>query len=1086
MSACWRSFRSKIWYTSVDCMSKQNQENINLISTIAAIGAIGSLGSLQALGAAEEGAKEPSSAPILEEALSKTDPSSNSIPDEEDKDDGEESSTEDEDNFTEEEEEDNNADGLWDTDAPDDQQSILDAELFSASKIDYSPGKHEDDDEYSSESDKQSDESKQSPDTPETPAPEIPAPEIPAPENPVAPAPAPAPEIPVAPETSAQDTPGSTPLPVPDASVPPKEAIEEKEEKKKKKSKYSQPSFFVMNEKETTRYVRIMRYLKRNLNRVTMETAFITEMICRDCNKDFKMLPGKSAKENWKNLCADPVVLMEYLWKQSANHPMYIARRTSEADRSLNYFKYNAGAKRSELPPFSKVRCDQVAIAVSIWLTALFNGRPPGNLGTIGFQEKVVEQLSKKFLTNHASEFTVVYPSGISARNGYYFCDHVSPLLRFVPYGPETISTSVLESVPYIHTVMPGDHQAILDAESVETYPDISLDYITPEYEGLAKKVKASSCSFKEFVEKPNGQKYLDEVFILIHDYWESAEFLGWVYNLCGRNRLTVMLFRTLCQRTIMAPSEGTNYQSAHWVYGPPGTGKSTWGLLLSLLVGLDRMTEMGIDSNNFSNSAIVEKSLLILSDIVEISNKLYKILKPMLGRDPSKVEVKYEKNVITVTHFCQVLFIGNRKPSECGTLGNDPAVQDKTIPIFLNNVIKSNKMKGDLSSTMTGMVTDIFPWAILCNRGWLNEQIRARKINNTRYDMGLVPSTIFENFIEERLVYSVNPATDVIPNARSAASATKAFKPNNSPEQDALEYEKWKDKVGEMKSEKRALKMTNKICTAFAPKNAMRDDFEIWVKATGADDQLARVGGSLSKSDPFMADFPNLISSIISIKYGIKNYDKKFEGQNGFEGIHLISEMVKKPKDGKPAKVHEEFKRFDQPLRPEVEETLQVPYLDALAGVYPFMRKDDYMTQHMPNSSQLDMIKEDNAAEEFEAAKKGILLPRLTSSTKEPLVDSAIELEADTVKDLDLSSYDNFEDETPLPWEEMSYSQKLTIKQQREREREFALNNCSYIPYEPSKTPLTLSQDSAENKTLMQNFEEKVVSLATRFLSNP
>lgn len=121
---------------------------------------------------------------------------------------------------------------------------------------------------------------------------------------------------------------------------------------------------------------------------------------------------------------------------------------------------------------------------------------------------------------------------------------------------------------------------------------------------------------------------------------------------------------------------------------------------------------------------------------------------------------------------------------------------------------------------------------------------------------------------------------------------------------------------------------------------------------AAGADGDVK--GGQ----DSQMADVMSVLDSMPDAEYvSLKHYDKKVEGQNGFEGILLISE-----------KVHEEFKRFYAPLKPLEEETLQVPYMDALAGVYPFMHKEDYMTEFMPwpASCQIDMVEEAGMAEEF------------------------------------------------------------------------------------------------------------------------
>lgn len=773
---------------------------------------------------------------------------------------------------------------------------------------------------------------------------------------------------------------------------------------KKEPAKFSKPSFFTMKPEETQRYTSIIRYLRKSLNKLTMEIAFITELVCLDAHQDLSFTLNSNREDDWKKLCKSPEVLLEQIWAKATNHPMFCAAKVSEADSSLNYFRYNAGQKRSSKAPFTAISRDEVVAYVRQWLTNLFHSNCPGVFGTNTFLNTLVNQLTANSFTVNSSSFMLIYPSGIAAGNGYYFCDHVSPLLRYVPYGPEIIVLSILSTVPNILTVMPEDRKAILEAASTDVYPTLPADWHNPGSLKLEDRVRDSSISYEQYILDPDKKRQLEMEGDQISEYWETAPFLPYIYNLCNHDILTLLLFRSLCQRTIMSPTEGIDYQSAFWIWGPPGTGKSSWAILLSLLVGSHLITEMSMNSNNFSNSALVGKRLVVLSDVVEIPYKMYKDLKPLLGRDFERIEIKNEKRVLTVRLPNQLLITGNKNPTACGKIMLDPAVLDKICIILLNHTLDAVDMGGDLSRPVSDMVADIFPWAILMNREWLNEQTRARKVNNTRKNVSVLVRDVFQDFIEDHLVYSINTASPVVPNSRTAPDGTpepvQAKPPAHKsgshavslprPPKDSPEFLVWKEL---QRAAKLAQRIADLQCNAYTSKAAVRDAFEVWIKGSGNSDHLSLVGGSLSDKG-WMDDLPNVIARRVFTDYGVVNYDKKKLLVNGYEGFQLIPTSMGKDRIGKNDNA--EFRRFDPPRLPAAFECLQADWSDAMSGCYPFTPRVQTLVSLA--ETQHSIIKKAGMESAFKAAKDA---RKRKSDRNSPISQTPPEVKEESLVDL-------------------------------------------------------------------------------------
>lgn len=695
--------------------------------------------------------------------------------------------------------------------------------------------------------------------------------------------------------------------------------------------KFMTPKFFVstMNAHEYLKYCTIIRDLKSNGMNLSMELAYLIEVVCLDRNSHFEFFDHMSQPErndDWKKVAKSPVVILDYMWRRSLNHPLYVAVPISAADPTLNYFEYNAGRMRSEVPPFTSVSQDDVMGELGKWIGSLFNDDAPGYLGTYLFQKKFVDQLSAVYLRVRASTFMATYPSGFGGTSGYFFCDHVSPLLRFLPYGPEIILQNTHDSDPSLLTIMPEDRKEVLKARKFPFYPEM---YLGMPQQSSIDYVQNTAISHEDFVEIPGNQQFLTSNLSKLKSLWEGSEWLQFIYNICNHDLLTVYIFRTLCQRCIMAPSEGLNYQTGHWIHGVPGSGKTSWAVIISELVGFDLVSDMGLDVDIFSSSAIVGKNLLVLSDVVKISNKIYLALKPMLGRDPTKVNVKHCSRIITVRLYCQFLIIGNKKPSECGPLMQDIAIIDKIIMAFLGKVLPSKYLGGDTTPWIRSHVPSMWPWAVLSNRMWLQEQIRARKINNTRLKLGIIDRTLYQEYIEERLMYSEIEANDVRPNIRTTLSQNPNLKAPNSTDQTSPEWVEYLELVKNIKREQKAINLASKReqCPAHVSKSMLKDDFILWVQSSNSEDTLYRSGGDTS-DERYKAEVANLLALKVTSIYRVTNFNKKKEGVHGFEGFCLI------PADGiiPPA-----YRPFVQPRESLSSETLESDLRFVLSGAYPF-----------------------------------------------------------------------------------------------------------------------------------------------------
>jgi hypothetical protein len=201
---------------------------------------------------------------------------------------------------------------------------------------------------------------------------------------------------------------------------------------------------------------------------------------------------------------------------------------------------------------------------------------------------------------------------------------------------------------------------------------------------------------------------------------------------ICGESNSNLNVFRVLIRNIITGRFEGRNWQSAVYLYGAPGTAKSVWADLIKRIVPAGAVQELNRHQNQFSIGQLDGCQILIVSDLTQITQKQVEVLKRVLGRDTLTHERKYESEFGVISPTCQVLIISNKKPADFYLFGQDQAIMDKLIKVYLGPEfqITSQFQIPNIATRLDRYISDIFNWAMYCPPHVLQFFIRAVMLN--------------------------------------------------------------------------------------------------------------------------------------------------------------------------------------------------------------------------------------------------------------------------------------------------------------------------------------------------------------------
>lgn len=135
-----------------------------------------------------------------------------------------------------------------------------------------------------------------------------------------------------------------------------------------------------------------------------------------------------------------------------------------------------------------------------------------------------------------------------------------------------------------------------------------------------------------------------------------------------------------------------TDLQILFYVYGFAGTGKSTFGLLISYLVGEDATyttSLKALKTDIFEIANLIGKKLVIINDTEKYSQDL-SILKAYVGGDSLRGRVMYTQGTTKVISEEFIIVIGNLPLS---TRDNSNAIVRRRRP-FKGNYVPEKKTK--------------------------------------------------------------------------------------------------------------------------------------------------------------------------------------------------------------------------------------------------------------------------------------------------------------------------------------------------------------------------------------------------------
>jgi len=311
------------------------------------------------------------------------------------------------------------------------------------------------------------------------------------------------------------------------------------------------------------------------------------------------------------------------------------------------------------VPTYREIKETEALSVVNRWFNTLYGDAIPPEINNVVFEMRFLDYLTQhNFCTNAA--FRDLQPIGEPFKNVYASVELNHPKILEKQYGPDLV---VLQ-------------EAIQDNYT-------SIHFVTNGYGSSKVFLKDATIKFLKVI--------------------------------CGDSPYNITILRLLIRNIITSPFEGRNWQSAVFLYGAPGTSKSVWADLVKRLVPSHHVQEFNRhqNKNTFSVGQLADCRLLIVivSDLTQITNKQVEVLKRVLGRDTLTHETKYLSEFGIISPSCQILIISNKGPNEFPLFGNDQAIMDKLIKVYLGPVLQipSKLQLPNIATSLDRYISDIF-----------------------------------------------------------------------------------------------------------------------------------------------------------------------------------------------------------------------------------------------------------------------------------------------------------------------------------------------------------------------------------------
>lgn len=522
---------------------------------------------------------------------------------------------------------------------------------------------------------------------------------------------------------------------------------------------------FPMNSGERNRYHQFMQAVNK-IMAPSISKKYLAQMACLDENQSLNIQP--------QDLLASDHVIFSNLWHRAEGHDYFVG--VTQADKDPEFYIYNGG-KSKDLPPFTKIEKLALHRAIVEWLRSLFKGIPPVNFGAVEFSEKILKQLSIDIIRSE-DDFRKILP-GLAFKNGYFLIDG-SPLLRFVPFSEQFVVTQRLPGTIPVEFVMPQDVPVFMAAQMQQTYPKPGSS-LNPTLLLSTPYVALGQSAFNPQEQVTNTARSLI-----------TKEFLKFVYNICEGDPLKLLILRSMIQRVVMARVEGQPYQHGFWLHGVAASGKSTWSTILQTL-SPGRYVELSKVVNQFTGDSVLNRDLMLISDVTWIDFKQSDLLRVILGRDPIRIEKKHKNEIQVVKAYCQVLVTTNAAPENFPVLWSRTEIRDKLFPLEFKNRIPDEYMHRQLPDLISKWAHQFFIFGLFTPRKWLEEQIRTKSMINKYIPKSEIRKDYLHDYIEDRLV-------KLDPNAKDRTVMLTPRQITCSKEQLRADFRDWAERTGVLK----------------------------------------------------------------------------------------------------------------------------------------------------------------------------------------------------------------------------------------------------------------------------------------------
>ncbi len=218
------------------------------------------------------------------------------------------------------------------------------------------------------------------------------------------------------------------------------------------------------------------------------------------------------------------------------------------------------------------------------------------------------------------------------------------------------------------------------------------------------------------------------------------SDMIKFLNSVTRSNPYRIFLLRGFIRFIVLAQIEGHVHQIGLCITGPPNSSKSLILKWLQRIAGQGSFLELTRKTDMFTNKALVNMSLVTLSDINQLSESHLALLRTLLGRDAYNPRGMFEiQDSKSQKYKCQFVMTTNTSFKDLNGVYSDPAILSKLAEFeyTTQDSILPESMIPDLECKVDNILPNVINWAISMPLSQLKFFNRAYRLHELKRQVG-------------------------------------------------------------------------------------------------------------------------------------------------------------------------------------------------------------------------------------------------------------------------------------------------------------------------------------------------------------